>query len=280
MFGTIIWDVFSRADAGELRDAIDDLASPTDQIGWSSAGVYAFYDPELGARQACGGRIKYVGLAVDLSDRFAQHNGIKATRAGSSKREKIEDWFRVHEYLGYSAFVQTPLHQAHNSRFNRNIGITDWIEDFEYDAEAREAIALIEGQLIQSGVLDEGSRPEWNKIGGLRAGQNRAAGGSGMALLRLLDGTEDSLFVARRSIRQLAADSAAYFYESDILHTARVQALIAASEEGASNGHIMSQLDRMARDDSPWSANGLGSHICDQISRMRDTGYLASTTRK
>ncbi|MET4581576.1 hypothetical protein ABIE21_001066 [Conyzicola nivalis] len=277
MFGTVIWDVFGRDEAEEVRAAIEDLASPTDGIGWSSSGVYAFYDPTSQRDASSSHPLRYLGLATDLATRFAQHNGIIPVKDGSSKFSDIDAWFRTHPLLGYSAFVQSPLHQANISRVKKTFGstIVDWSSEFDYDVDARRSIALLEGQLIETSVLDRGELPSWNKIGGSVAGKSLAPSGTGSALISLLEGSHDNLFVARRSIRELSTDSSAYFDESDTLHVARMQALMFAGPSGATDSDIVAQLSRLAEPGHVWS-DAVGSKRTVSI---RDDGYLESTTR-
>jgi hypothetical protein len=277
MFGTVIWDVYRRDEARDLHAAIEDLASPTDNIGWSSSGVYSFHDPTPQGKSPSSRALRYLGLATDLSTRFAQHNGIIPVKPGSSKFSNIDEWFDAHPLLGYSAFVQSPLHQANISRVRKDIGSTvvDWSNEFDHDIDARRSIALLEGQLIETAVLERGALPSWNKIGGSEVGKSRAPGGTGAALISLMEGEYDSLFVARRSIRELANDPVAYFDESDYLHSARMQALLSAGPSGASDRDVVSQLSRLATPGNFWSDPATSERIVS----IRDDGYLASTTR-
>lgn len=279
MFGTVLWDVYRENEANDLHAAIEDIASAKDNYGWSSTGVYAFYDPTASAKGGIASPLQYLGLATDLPARFAQHNGIVRTRPGSSKKQNIRAWFEVHEILGYSAFVQSPLHQAHVARFKsefKDTTVVDWTENFEYDRDSRNAITLLEGQLIQTSVTDRGILPPWNRIGGSRDGQMLAEGGSGTALLSLMVGSYDSLFVARRSIRELSSDVRACEYEFDLLHPARMQAILYAGDEGASNPDILSWLARRFPPGMPsedW-------HAADSAKQMANSRYISSSTRK
>ena len=92
MFGTVIIDAYSKEDRKEMADAIEDLCSPNDNYGWSSAGIYCFWD--YYTRE-----VLYIGLASDLSDRFRQHNGIKLVSDSSCKFIKIEEYFNSNEKL-------------------------------------------------------------------------------------------------------------------------------------------------------------------------------------
>jgi len=42
VFGTVLYDVFARADCNAVHAALEDLCSPLDTYGWASVGIYAF----------------------------------------------------------------------------------------------------------------------------------------------------------------------------------------------------------------------------------------------
>ncbi|WP_052646975.1 hypothetical protein [Paenibacillus terrae] len=69
MFGTVIRDKYNHKQVREMVEWIDDLCSPNDGIGWSSSGIYCFWD-------TITKEILYIGLAIDLKIRFMQHNGL------------------------------------------------------------------------------------------------------------------------------------------------------------------------------------------------------------
>lgn len=276
MFGTILWDVYEQGQAKDVHEAIEDLASAKDQFGWSSTAVYAFYDPDSRPANTTSHPLLYLGLATDLATRFAQHNGIIRLKPGSSKETKINEWFDKHPRLGFSAFMQSPMNQAHVSKFkNQFPPAVDWTEQFEYDTDARAAIAIVEGLAIESSVLQRGFLPLWNKIGGSKAGQVRAKAGSGATLLELMEGTADNLFVTRRSVRQMSHNPTEHGYEADFLHAARMSVLAFGPEAGVSSAEILSHLDLMSTPGSPW----FSSLDAERIAFMRQSGYLNSSTR-
>jgi hypothetical protein len=274
MFGTVIWDVYTRDEAGDVHEALEDIASVRDAVGWSGSGVYSFSSAEIPAPSR---PLMYVGLATDLAARFAQHNGLVPTKPGSSKWASIDAWFRRNEKLGYAAFVQSPMHQAHTAAFIRahDSLVVDWTEDFEYDAQARRAIARVEGMLIESARLDRGTLPPWNIIGGSKEGRARASQSSGLNLIKLLEGTTDSLFVARKSIRELSDNPTDLFIETDVLHAARMTVLANSTADGVSDRDIVEQLARMRTPGTPWSR----AHLTDKLAHMDHVGYLDTSTR-
>lgn len=102
-----------------------------------------------------------------------------------------------------------------------------------------------EGQLIETHLLVHGSKPRWNDIGGAARGRRGAR--VAPSYLDLLTGPQDSLLVARRSIRQLAADPEAQRHEATI-HAARLHASIEAGlrGEGVANSDIVRWLTTLA----------------------------------
>lgn len=62
-------DAYTKEEKEEIAEALDDLCSPNDNYGWASAGIYSFWDYNTK-------EIFYIGLAVDLTERFKQHNGL------------------------------------------------------------------------------------------------------------------------------------------------------------------------------------------------------------
>ena len=103
MFGTVIIDAYRENEKQQMADAIDDLCCPNDNYGWASAGIYCFWDYYTH-------EVLYIGLAGDLAESFMQHNGLLHVESGS-KEKQINEYFKSHELLGYSIFVQSPLSQ-------------------------------------------------------------------------------------------------------------------------------------------------------------------------
>ncbi|KSW29385.1 hypothetical protein [Cellulomonas sp. B6] len=276
MFGTVLWDVYTRDQTPEVHRALDGVASAEDNYGWASTAVYAFYDPgRTGTRNGVD-PLLYIGLAVDVPNRFAQHNALYPTPARSCKREQIAHWFTEHERLGFATFVQSPLDQAHVARFKKAIdGDVDWSEEFAYDQDSRDAIATLEGQLIEASRLGTGALPRWNKVGGSRTGAGQAKGGIGASLIALLTGATDNLFVARRSIRELWTDDEACEFEMDLLHPARTQALMSATDAPAGNTEIRARLLDTARGRALFA----DAFNTERIARMTARNYLESSTR-
>lgn len=206
MLCTVIWDVY-RSD--ERRDVLSAMQTLFRLGGadWSRKGVYAYWDPEIH-------ELLYVGLATDLADRFAQHNGLIA-HGGGNKFELIDAWFAGHETLGTTLLLQAAAVELLDVLY----GLSPTL-----GVEASSISQIAEGQLIELHRLERGRRPPWNKVGGSTLGAEWARP-SGRSVIRLLSAAEDSLFVARRTLRSLVSDGDAMRFEA-VVHAARMRALM------------------------------------------------------
>lgn len=215
MWVTFIRELFATDERTVVREALEDLCSPLDSYGWSSQGIYTFWDP-------CTRAILYIGLARDLPLRFAQHAGLRPCPPANCKCREMETWFEQHSQLGYAIIVQSPNLQPLVTRLARKLQVdpADFIEDDPLPGE----LQALEGRVIELHRLRFGSLPAWNKVGGSVVGQAQVASIPALESERafeLFTGAEDSLLVARRTIRQLAEDATATSIEID-LHAARL----------------------------------------------------------
>jgi hypothetical protein len=218
---TVIRDVYHSNERKEMRKALRKLL-PVGGMDWHPSGVYCFWDPE--SRE-----VLYVGLATNIERRFAQHNGLAGSSAKGNKRRQIDEWFAEHPRLGYSIIVQSAA--------------VVLLERFGLDTST-EIIAIGEGQLIEAHIQQFGTRPPWNAIGGSSYGSTWA-GPRSAGYFSLLTGRLDSLLVARRTIRQLAAEPDSVDREMT-LHGARMRALHEHGMAGEVNDHvIMSALTEL-----------------------------------
>lgn len=168
---TIILNHYTVGSTGELADAIEDVCSPADNLGFASSGIYTFWNVTTH-------EILYIGLAVDLGLRFKQHNGLAGCPDNSSKREQIAAHFAANEKLGYTVLVQSPMSQAMCAGREKAIPgeLELAVEEFGYlDAEeVREVINTplvnglrwVEGALIRGFEREYGRRPAWNRNSG------------------------------------------------------------------------------------------------------------------
>lgn len=249
-----------------VRDALEDLASPLDGYGWASTGVYVFFDPLTGA-------ILYVGLARDLAVRFGQHHGLVGCPAEGCKRKQIRKWFARPAYLGYAAFVQSPMNQSDTARWRasldtlpRNLYDEETPEFRDLPTEGLGHAVLLEGILIEAHRRRHGAWPPWNRIGGSQKGQELATPDAGN-LFDLLTGAADSLLVARHTLRELSAEAVTTEYES-ILHAARLQAMMRTYGRGISTETIVTASRDMA------TAPHFPPDLREEASRVMHSGYL------
>ena len=206
MLCTVIWDVYRDDERRNVWVALQDLL-PEHSPDWSRKGVYAYWDP--GSRE-----LLYVGLATNLPERFAQHNGL-VSHSGGNKLNAIESWFGGHDRLGFTLLLQAAA-----------VEILDVLYQLSHTlgAESAGITRIAEGQLIELHRLEHGHRPPWNSVGGSALGA-RWATPSGRSVIRLLSASDSSLFVARRTLRDLVTDHQARRLEV-LVHAARMRALM------------------------------------------------------
>lgn len=219
MFGTVIIDTYTKGEKEEIAFALDDLCSPCDGYGWSSAGIYCFWDYYTK-------EVLYIGLAADLCDRFKQHNGINKVDNNSCKYEKITEYFREKEKIGYSIFVQSPLSQPithrNQKQLKKMLGDEFSREDY-VGKEGQEHIKQVEGILIESFKKSNGDYPRWNRMGGSIYGQNAATIGN-YEIVKAFNDFEPNILVSRYSLRELSENPTYERYEN-YLHAIRMTML-------------------------------------------------------
>lgn len=226
MFGTIIIDAYKKVETEQIADAIEELCSPNDNYGWSSAGIYCFWDYYTK-------EILYIGLAADLCERFKQHNGIIVVDDNSCKRNQIESYFNNNEKIGYSIFVQSPMSQPITHRnqkeFMQMMGVEFSKEDY-VGQEGQDHIKQAEGILIEAFKKANGVFPKWNRIGGAVYGQNASKIGN-YEIVKAFNDFDPNPIVARYSLREIASNATYERYES-FLHAVRMSMLMSGLEFG------------------------------------------------
>lgn len=261
MWGTFLIDVYDESERQEMANALETLCSPADDYGFASGGVYCYWS----VRE----RIPlYIGRAIDLPDRFRQHNGLRGPAGPGNKVEKINTFFEDDPVLGFSVLVRSTLSQSETSRrisrAEREEEPLHWVEDPEsVSTEIEKEIALAEGTAIRSHFLRHGRLPAWNRIHGELSNWNesmRRPDSSGS----LFCGTADSLLQARRSLRELATEPFHTAFEQE-LHGARIMAVAETIRDNRQldDFDILSTLDRM----SVWTRAEL-------VAAMRDQAHL------
>lgn len=241
MLATWARDVYRSDERAALRRAIDTIASPNTGDGFASNGVYTFFDPD--AKETL-----YIGLARDLSDRFAQHNGLIRMPENGCKVAQVRDWFQNHDRLGYAALLQSPFSQAGVAR-QRGKPTQEFFDEesnvfWSYDPEGLSHIADVEGQLIAAYVERFGKLPPWNKIHGFRDVHNAPTPNT-VGLLDLAAGASDSLLLSRASIRELADDPEMLHFE-ETLHMGRFGAIELTGGRGIDSPAIIESLQQQA----------------------------------
>jgi hypothetical protein len=206
MLCTVIWDVYRTDERNDIWQALCQLL-PKISRDWSRKGVYAFWDPSTR-------ELLYVGLATDLPTRFAQHNGL-VSHSGGNKLRSINSWFATRQQLGFTLLLKSGAVQILDLLYGLDptIGV-------ESDTISR----IAEGQLIELYRMEHGRRPPWNGVGGSVRGAEWAQQND-RSVIRLLSGAEESLFVARRSLRTLVSNPLDLRREA-LLHGARMHALM------------------------------------------------------
>jgi hypothetical protein len=210
---TIIRDTFSSGEAQSIHEALGELCDPIDAYGWSSAGVYSFWDPATL-------EVLYVGLAGNLAQRFGQHTGRVGAPDSACKRRQIEGFFEANDRLGFSILVQSPLSQPDCAAVDKVYG--EILRDDGYrelTQHGHVAIVQTEGLLIESHRLRNGRSPQWNRVSGSTLGAAKATA-SHSTILEYMTGQSDDFMVARRTLRALAGNATWTAYEEE-LHALR-----------------------------------------------------------
>lgn len=201
MFATIILDSYEYEERSEMAEAIDENCSPNDTWGWSSNGIYCFWNVDTK-------EILYIGLASDLSNRFKQHNGLNGFTQEGTKQNEITNYFKENKKLGYSIFVQSPLNQISVSRSKENKECFD--EEFLDDRN--DELKKLEGRLIQAFKLKTGNFPKWNKINGKGVKPTSYE----LELIDFFTNSKESIIISRKTLRELSSDPTFCYFESTL----------------------------------------------------------------
>lgn len=242
MLLSVVLDAYTRDAAKEVLAAVHDLFRPDVSSGWAAVGLYAYWNPD-------SHELLYVGLARDLGNRFAQHNGLMSCPAKACKREQIRDYFENHDVLGFSVIAQSAYLQGMGERFPEDV----------YNVMQNG-----EGHLIQAHVDATGAKPVWNRVGGSSVGQAMNVEHPS-TMCEIVTNARDSLLVARRTLRLLSAEPTSEWFEHT-LHTARMHATEEALMGGV-DANVLHWLERL-RDEPRYGADR------DTIERIIASDYL------
>lgn len=219
MLRTIILQPYKKTERRKVVDALDELCSPKDNYGWASAGIYVYWNYYTN-------EVLYIGLAVDLTERFKQHNGFyPSIDRNTCKYEQIEEYFRNHEKLGFSIIVQSPLSQPVTSKLKKEY--KEFTEQFSpiesyIGDEGLEAIKHQEGVLIEAFRKKNGNIPKWNKMNGSISGQNSVKPINYEAI-KVISNRKDNILLSKSSLFELAESPTLERYEN-FLHAVRILA--------------------------------------------------------
>lgn len=217
MLATIIIDAYKKDDTKDVLSSLERLT----RIGngnWSSAGVYSYWN--YSTRE-----VLYIGLAIDLVERFKQHNGISFAKPETCKKTEIENYFSANEKLGFTIMLQSSLSQPSTLALRKefkNLQIDQSLfQPFGDDGQS--SIKRLEGILLETYKRFNNRLPAWNKMGGSINGRNAAKASHGK-LLQLFTETRPNKYVSRVSLRELADNPLFNDFES-YLHSIRIMPL-------------------------------------------------------
>ena len=217
MLGTIVIEKFKISERNEILKALHQLVVDNTQ-DWATAGIYCYWDYNTK-------EILYIGLAVDLVERFKQHNGISKCSKTNCKYDEIEEYFKRNEYLGFTIILQSALSQPVNQRqvkkYKKSFKKCDLSRVL--GDQGNEEIKRLEGILLEAFRQRYGRFPLWNKMGGSLDGKNSFKE-SNLALLELLVTNKASKYVSRVSIKELASNPTFCRFEA-YLHSIRISPL-------------------------------------------------------
>ena len=206
MFATVIGEMYGRDHAGQVARALTNLCSPFDGYGWSSAGVYMFWDP--------GDRIPlYIGYSTNLARRFCEHNGLVPCDPDSCITNELDDYLDTAKppLVGFSILVQEPFIEIKGTR--RNPELANPTTPYEVDLDH---IRAIEARLIEVWERAHGSKPRWNTARGSVAGRQQVVPDD-LHVLEIMAFSRKSFVVARSMLREISHEPNLYGYE-DRLH--------------------------------------------------------------
>jgi len=214
MLGTIVIEKYKKTERKDIQKALEILIVDNSQ-DWATAGLYCYWD--YNSRE-----ILYIGLAVDLVERYRQHNGLIYCNKKNCKYNEIEKYFENNEYIGFSIVLQSALSQPINKRqrkkFNKSFNETELI--FILGEQGYGEIKRVEGILLEAFRQKYGRFPLWNKMGGSVIGQ-KSFKQINFGLLKLLVTNEANKYVSRVSLRELADNPTFCRYEA-YLHSIRI----------------------------------------------------------
>jgi len=214
MLGTIVIDKYRITERNDIVESLEILTVNNCQ-DWATAGIYCYWDYD-------SKEILYIGLAVDLVERFRQHNGLMKCNDSSSKYQEIDQYFNKNEYIGFSIILQSalsqPISQRQRKKHNYSFNDSDLIGAL--GEQGHKEIKRLEGMLLEGFRQKHGKFPLWNKMGGSKEGQ-KSFKERQVKLLDLLNSNEHNKYISRCSLRELSNNQTYCRYEA-YLHSIRI----------------------------------------------------------
>lgn len=221
MLGTIILQPYTKKETKKVAESLNELCHPNENYGWSSAGVYSYWNYYTK-------EVLYIGLTIDLTQRFKQHNGFySSTDKKTCKVEKIHEYFEKNEKIGFSILVQSIISQPFTTRLKRRK--KSKLEPYPsykdvYGDEGIESIKYQEGLLIETYKQTNGKIPEWNKMNGAKSGQ-KSAKLKHYESLKIISNQNKHLLLSKSSLFEIAETPTFERFEN-FLHSVRITAPI------------------------------------------------------
>jgi len=186
-FATIFRDSYLESERRDMAEWLDDLFPVNGGSEFAPQVVYLYWDYSTHEPL-------YLGLASEARRRFEEHNGLRYSAPGSSKKKEIDDYFTKQSRLGFSVIAASssaPINTAATRQANKSLrpwnGLTWGLEE-----AAEDELRMFEGRFINAGK-SAGVLP-WNNIQGWWRGAVTAQSHSAL-VLGLFTGQADSLFV-------------------------------------------------------------------------------------
>lgn len=228
LLATVAIDQIEWKDRQEFWTALNELCSPATTCGFSSSGIYSFWDPVKFD-------LLYVGLASDLALRIGQHLGLIPCDPKCCKSKQVEKFVFENGRIGIGLLLMSPNDQtilaSRKSRVTDNERLAE-IEE-ALGSKAKDTIAHFESLILRSHKRIDGKLPRWNRNAGSKLGQAHADASLG-GLSQALSGRFDVAYTSRLSIRDLN-DLPESQIEEFVLHPARLTFLL---RDGTFEEHV------------------------------------------
>lgn len=215
LLATIAIDQIDWSEREILWKSINELCSPTSNCGFSSTGIYSFWNPKTF-------ELLYVGLASDLALRVGQHLGLITCDPKCCKSAQVEKFVVHNGRIGVALLLMSPNDQTIAASRKPRITDNERLSEIEaaLGVEASRTIAHFESLILRSHKRIVGKLPRWNKNAGSKVGLSHAEASHG-GLIEAMSGKFDDAYTARLSIRDLNELPESQI-EEYVLHPARM----------------------------------------------------------